>query len=125
MRWAEWRFSAKLGWQNRFICWMTIANAFVILLMSLFVLWRLIPEGLRASVLTMHYNVYLGIDDVRDWQWIFLLPGAMTAVFAVNLLFALGIFRNHALAAKTLVAFTAALTVLWCVGSFFLVLVNL
>jgi len=125
MRWAEWRFSAKLGWQNRFIRWLTIVNALVIVFMSVFVLWRLIPEGLRASVLTMHYNVYLGIDDVRDWRWIFLLPGAMLVVFAGNLLFALGIYRHHALAAKVLVAFSSALTVLWCVGSFFIVLVNL
>lgn len=125
MRLGEWRFSARLGWHNRFIKWMTIATAIVILAMTAFLAWRLVPEGLRASVLTLHYNVYLGIDDVRDWQWIFIVPGTMAAFVIVNLAIALGIFRKNVLAAKTLVAFSAALTVLWGIGTFFLVLVNL
>ncbi|MFZ2804434.1 MAG: hypothetical protein WA001_04375 [Patescibacteria group bacterium] len=125
MRLAEWRFSAKLAWKNRFIKWVTIATVLVFVGMTAFILWRLIPTGLQTSVLTMHYTIYLGIDDVRQWQWIFAVPGLMLTVILINFLFALGIFRHDVLAAKMLVAFSAALTVTWCVGAFFLVLVNL
>jgi hypothetical protein len=125
MRWAEWRFSARLAWQDPFIRWTTIVTALFIVGMGAFILWRLIPEGVRASVLTLHYNVYLGIDEVRPWQWIFVLPGGMAAILVVNTVFSFGFYRNHALAARAVCALAAMMALLWGIGSFFLILVNL
>jgi len=125
MQWDDWRFSAKRAWQNSFIRWTVIATALVIVAGTFFILWRLIPEGLRSGVLVMHYNIYLGIDYVRPWQWIILIPAVMILTFLINTFLALWLYRPDELASKTLVAVTAVLTVLWCIGSFFLVLVNL
>jgi hypothetical protein len=120
----EWRFSAKLAWQDRFVRWMTVATFALAFGMSVFVLWRLIPEGLRAGVLTMHYTIYLGIDDVRTWPWIFLLPAGMMSLMSVSVLCTFGLFRRDPLAAKTLSATLLASAVLWSFSVFFLIIVN-
>ncbi len=125
MKLDAWRFSAKLAWQDQFVRWASVVPAAILLLWSAYFLWRLIPEGLRSGVLVMHYNIYLGIDDVRPWPWIFLLPGSMIAVFVTNAILAGGIYRQHVLAARTLVAVSGVLVGLWLVSSFFLIHVNL
>lgn len=124
MRWEEWKFSARLATQDRFIRWTAIGTAVLIMGMSAFFLWRLLPEGWRSGVITLHYNVYLGIDDVRAWPWLFALPGAAIATAAVDILFALGFFRQNKLASRTIVAVGFIAAVLWALGSFFLILVN-
>ncbi|MFA5185555.1 MAG: hypothetical protein WC551_03650 [Patescibacteria group bacterium] len=124
MRLDDWRFSAKRAWQSQFIRWTTIVTGVVIVASSAFFLWRLIPEGLRSGILVLHYNIYLGIDNVQPWQWILALPAGMMAIYLVNIFVALGLYRPDELAAKTLVGFTAALTILWCTGCFFLILIN-
>jgi hypothetical protein len=72
----------------------------------------------------MHYNIYLGIDEVSLWPWVFVLPGVAFLVALLDVIFALGIFRRDALASRMLLAVCLASTMLWSVGSFFLVLVN-
>lgn len=125
MTWDEWRFSAKLAWQDQFIRWTLLATTVFVLAMSVFTLWRLIPEGLRAGVITMHYSIYLGIDDVRAWPWVFLFPGAMILVMSVNGFIALGTYRMHAIASRTVIAFSAITSALWGIGLFFIMLMNL
>lgn len=125
MTWDEWRFSAKLAWQDRCVKWLTIANASLLTVTSMFVLWRLIPEGARSGVLTYHYSIYLGIDDVRGWPWVFMLPGGGLLIFAFNTVVSLGLFRADVLAARSLSALATAILLVGSIGSFFLVLINL
>lgn len=125
MTWKEWRFSAHYAWQNRFIRSMLIINGGVIFFVSAWMLWRLIPEGMRAGVLVLHSNIYLGIDEVKPWPWIFLFPIGIILAFGVNAIAAFTVFREEELAAKTLVTVSASLTALWVLSIFFLVLVNM
>lgn len=125
MTWSEWRFSAKLAWQDPFIRWMTVLSLLIFVATSFFVLWKLIPEGLRSGVLTMHYTIYLGIDDVRPWPWIFVVPGGLAAVLLVNSILSFGLFRSDALAARALTGLATAVLIIGAVSSFFLVLINL
>jgi hypothetical protein len=124
MQWSDWRFSAKRAWQNRYIRWSIIVNGLAIIAGASFFLWRLVPIGMRNGMLVLHYNVYLGIDNVQPWPWIFAVPGAMLAVYLVNTLTALGFFRPDELAAKTLVSASAILTLIWFVGGYFIMRVN-
>lgn len=121
----EWRFSARLAWQDRFIKWTALGCLFMLCAMTGFILWKLIPEVLQSHVVTLHYTVYLGVDDVRSWQWIFVLPAGLMGILAANTLCTLGLYRHDTLAAKTLSALSVAMTILWTVVSFFLVMVNL
>lgn len=124
MRWDEWRFSAKLALQDRFVKWTTLGTAIFCCAITIFVLWKLIPVGLRSGVLTFHYTIYLGIDDVRAWPWIFVPLGTMFGVLLLNFLFALGVFRRDKLASRALIGLAAAIAIIWGVGMIFLRLVN-
>lgn len=124
MQWSDWRFSAKRAWQNRYIRWVALGNGLVIIAGTSFFLWRLIPIGMRNGMLVLHYNVYLGIDNVQPWPWIFAVPGTMLLIYLVNTLTALGLFRPDELAAKTLIAASGVLTIIWIVGSYFIMRVN-
>jgi hypothetical protein len=125
MRFDEWRFSAKLALQDRFVRWTTIGTAFFYFGMTGFVLWKLIPIGFQSGVLTFHYNIYLGIDDVRPWLWIFLPIGIMLCIFLVDMAFSFGIYRQDELGARALSGLAAAVCIVWAIGLFFLTRVNL
>lgn len=120
-----WRFSAKLAWQDRFVRYVGLGTLFLIMAWSAFLLVRLVPEGVRSGVIVMHYNIYLGVDDVRAWPWIIALPAVMFAVYVLNTAIAAGIFRADALAARTLVALALGVTIIWGIATFFITLVNL
>ncbi|MFH1620930.1 MAG: hypothetical protein ABIB04_02495 [Patescibacteria group bacterium] len=121
----EWRFSAKFAWQDRFIKWSLMANIAIIVGISSYILWRLIPEGIRSGVLTLHYTIYLGIDEVRPWPWITLLPVIMLTVWLANFLVSLGVYRKDKLAAKTLVSVFTFTNIIWVICLFFIVIVNI
>ncbi len=121
---AEWRFSARLAWQDAFIRWTTVASAIVVVIVSGFILWHLIPEGLRSGILTMHYTIYLGIDDIQSWPWAFIVPGGMFGIVLVNTILSFGVFRSDAIAARALTALTAVIILIASIGSFFLVSIN-
>ena len=125
MRLDEWRFSAALAWRDPFMRWASACAAALVLVVTAFVLWRLVPEGVRSGVIVMHYSMYLGIDDVRAWPWLFAIPGGMIAILLVNALVAAGVYRADALAARVLVGLSCALAIIWAVGSYFLVRINL
>ncbi len=125
MRWDEWRFSATLAWRDLFVRYGTGFAALAAGASSGYMLWRLIPEGLRSGVLALHYTMYLGIDDVRPWPWVFALPAMVLGVLTVNAAVAAGMYRGDTLAARTLTALSCAIAIVWCVGSFFLVRINL
>ena len=124
MKWDEWRFSARLAWQDHFVRWTTLGTAIFCCVITGFVLWKLLPIGLRSGVLTFHYTIYLGIDDVRAWPWIFYPLGTMFGVFLLNLLISLGVFRQDELAARALVGLAGGIAVIWGVGMVFLTRVN-
>ncbi len=124
MKWAAWRFSAYRAWQDPFLRYTFVVSGICILGMGAFVLFKLIPEGIRSSVLTLHYNVYLGIDDVKPWWWIVYPVVGMIALFFLNAVCALGIFREDPLAARALAVVTAFMVLLWSLHLFFLVFVN-
>ncbi|MBI4139006.1 hypothetical protein HY479_02535 [Candidatus Uhrbacteria bacterium] len=124
MQWVEWKFSAQRAAQDTFSRVMVIGAAVILVAFSAFLLIRLVPEGRQAGVITLHYNVYLGIDDVRPWPWMFVLPASAFALLAADILFAVGVFRRDPLASRTLFATAFATAALWAVGIFFLVSVN-
>ncbi|MFA5935232.1 MAG: hypothetical protein WC787_00020 [Patescibacteria group bacterium] len=125
MRWEEWKFSARLGSQDAFLRWTSILAMFIVFAMGIFLMVRVLPEGWRSGVVTFHYNIYLGIDDVRPWPWIFAVPGAAILTIAFDVLFSLGLFRKHPLASRTMMVVALASAIAWAIGSFFLMLVNL
>jgi hypothetical protein len=124
MRWEEWKFSARLGWQDPYVRWIGLATVLLVCITGGFFLFRLLPEGWRSGVITMHYNIYLGIDDVRPWPWLFVVPGTALGAVVIDVLLALGLYRRHALASRTVLAAGLAASAVWAIGIFFLIRVN-
>lgn len=125
MRWDEWRFSAALAWRDIFVRSITGISFVLAGSISGYAIWRLVPEGMRSGVLALHYTMYLGIDDVRAWPWIFALPGSIFSLLLVNAVVSAGIYRTDVFAARVLSTLSCALTIVWSVGMFFLVRINL
>ena len=125
MQWGEWKFSAQRAAQDRFTRWITICIAIVLIISGTYLLVRLIPVGRQSGILTLHYNVYLGIDEVGAWPWVFAFIGSAIALVIIDVFFAFGLFRSDPLASKTLLAITLLTLIIWLVGSFFLVSVNI
>lgn len=124
MRWEEWKFSARRAAQDSFVRWTTVSTVVLLVGMSSYLLVRVLPVAWRSGVVTMHYTIYLGIDDVRPWPWIFFVPGVAIFFGLLDLLIAFGIYLRDALASRTLVALALITAILWTVGSFFLLRVN-
>ncbi len=125
MTWAEWRFSAKRAWQDPIVRWVNIVSVVLWAGVSAFLLLRVIPASARSGIVTMHYNIYLGVDDVRSWPWILAIPGVAAAAILSNAAIAFGSYRTDALAARTLTLLSLIFMVLVSVTSFFLILINL
>lgn len=125
MRFEAWRFSAKLAWQDRFVKWMTLGTLFFTVIVVGFSVWKMVPTVFRSGILTYHYNIYLGVDDVRVWQWFFVPIGIIFLVQIVNAGVGYGVYRQDKLATRSLLGLSAAITLLWATSLFFLVIINL
>jgi len=74
MRWKAMILSMKLAWQRPFFKWSTLVIGLLLVsTVSLFLI-RVIPVARRDGMAVLHYNIYLGADNVQDWGWTFLLP---------------------------------------------------
>lgn len=124
MRWEEWKFSAARASQDRFVRWTTVTTVVLIVAMSVYMGVRLWPVIARTGVVTMHYNIYLGIDDVRSWPWALLLPGIAAAALTVDVIVAYGFFLRDELASRAIILVGFLSVLLWAVGSFFLLTIN-
>jgi hypothetical protein len=120
----EWRFSLDVAWDDPWYRWQATVTALVAVLGSAFFLWRMIPEGLQSGLLVLHYNLYVGIDEVQPWPWVFALPATMIVVVAIDLVASALLFRRDRIASRVLLCAATALTVVSLVGGWFLTIVN-
>lgn len=121
----EWKFSLDVAWDDPWYRWQATATLFVALAGSALFLWKMIPEGLRTGLLVLHYNLYVGIDDVRPWPWILLLPLILLCVVGGNLLAAGFLFRRDRVASRVMLCGASLFAALSLTGAFFLTLVNI
>lgn len=124
MRWEEWKFSAQRAAQDHFVRWTAVSTVVMFASATAYLFFKLLPLALKTSIVVVHYNIYLGIDDVRKWQWLFSLPAVALALIICDLLFSFGNFRRDATASRALTAVAFISTALWAVGSFFIILIN-
>lgn len=121
----EWRFSLDVAWDDPWYRWQSIATALFAIAGSAFFLMRMIPEGVRSGLLVLHYNLYVGIDEVHPWPWVIVLTAGMLVLVGIDL-FASGIlFRRDRIASRVLLCTATIFALLALAGGFFLTLVNL
>jgi hypothetical protein len=125
MRWDEWKFSARRALQDRFILWTAMVTVVLFAVASAYFLIRTLPHGWETGAVVLHYNIYLGIDEIMSWPWIFAVPGAALVVLALDFTVALSIFRLDPLASRVLISLGFFSILLWTIGCFFMAQVNL
>lgn len=116
--------SARLAWHRPTFRVLTILLLLFVGLVSAFFLARVIPATQETSSVILHYNVYLGIDDVRSWGWVFLWPGIWLAATVVGVLAALGAYQRDAVMSYGLLVWLLAWGVPWSIGLFYLMTFN-
>lgn len=92
---------------------------------STFFLLSVIPLGHQGhGTLVLHYNVYLGIDDVRAWSWILLLPAVWLVMSVLDLFVAYGLHRRDPQAATGLLVLGCASCIPWMMLFYYLIFMN-
>lgn len=87
-------------------------------------LWQVVPSAQNRGSLVYHYNIYLGIDDVRTWWWALALPLAWLLFTLADLVVAYGMYRTDAHYSAALVSFAFAWCLPWAGALFYLSLFN-
>jgi hypothetical protein len=124
MKLESWVFSAKQAWQHPLCRYLALAILLLMTIGSVVFLWRVIPARRESGLLVFHYSIYLGIDDVRAWPWIFLLPGIGLVVALIDIAIAYGVYRSDRHATHGLLYLAFGWTVLWITALHYLSLVN-
>lgn len=88
-------------------------------------LWRMIPLRSQQESIIVHYNIYLGIDEVRPTYWIFLIPLFWWCLTLLDIILACGLYRTDKHLATSLIYLGCAWSIPWLVSLYYLTLVNL
>jgi hypothetical protein len=124
MRFAAWLFSARLAWSRHWIKLATLLALGMSLAGSAWFLGRVLPIAKAGGVFAYHYTIYFGIDDLRGWGWVFVLPSAWIALTVIDLLFAYGTYRKDQILASCLFAIAVLWGIPWIFTMFYLALIN-
>lgn len=124
MIWSAWLFSAKRLWQRPSLRFVTILTGIVLLGGTIFFLVRMIPLASQGESVIVHYNIYLGVDEVRPVYWIFLLPLFWWSLTLFDMILAYGLYRSDPQLATSLVCLAFVWSIPWLVTLYYLTLVN-
>jgi hypothetical protein len=89
-----WLFSAKRAWQEPYVKVLTCLVFSLMLGGVSYFLWKMLPRVGVVPSFVLHTNLYLGIDNVGSWRWLFLLPTVWVSVTVLDLLLAIS-FAMH------------------------------
>jgi hypothetical protein len=121
---SEWRLAMDIAWDDPWFKIQTVATIGIVIAGSFFYLLKLIPSGIHNGSLVFHYNVYLGIDDVRRWPWVFYLPSMTIGIVCADLVASFLTYRYDKIASRVLLSVATLFAVLTAVGEIFIVIMN-
>lgn len=118
-------YSAKRVWQRSSLRSITLLTGLILCAGTIFFLIRMVPILHTEETVVVHYNIYLGIDQVRPTYWIFLLPLAWWSLTLIDLVIAYGIYHKDAQLSISLLALALAWSLPWALTLYYLTIVNL
>lgn len=96
----------------------------MVLVGTIFFFGEVVSAGRHHQTLAIHYNVYVGIDDVRVWEWNLLLPLGCFLITGINLFFAYIFYRRDPQVATSLLLFSGLACIPWMFFLFYLTVLN-
>ncbi|MCR4256546.1 MAG: hypothetical protein NUW08_02470, partial [Candidatus Uhrbacteria bacterium] len=85
---------------------------------------QVLPAARVNGTFAFHYTIYVGIDDLRGWGWVLVLPVAWLALTLSDILIAFGLYRADQILASSLVGLALLWSLPWAVGLFYLTVIN-
>ena len=116
--------SASHAWQRPLVRWATVVIAIMVAAGLAFFLWRIIPQRGKGDTLVLHYNLYMGIDQLGSWHWLMLLPALWVVCVLIDLLLAYVFYQRDQQLALGLIALAFGWTLPWLILLYCLTLVN-
>ena len=116
--------SARLAWHRPLFRVLTILLMLFVVCMDAVFVVKTAPTVHAATTFVLHYNVYLGIDDVRSWGWVFFWPGIWLGASLAGIVAALSVYQRDALLAFGLMSWMIAWSIPWAMGLFYLMTLN-
>ena len=119
-----WAFSARLAWAKPWLRFASLAALVISVAVGLWFIAQILPSARANGTFAYHYNIYVGIDDLRAWWWVFVLPGLWVGLTIVDLILAYGVYRTDVILANSLVTLALLWSLPWCVALFYLTVIN-
>lgn len=119
--------SSKLGLfssyhRDRFV----IINFLFSLLINIGLWFLLIWQSNNfAELISLHYNIYFGIDLLGPWYRIFLLPSFGLIFLVINFFLGLALYNREKIFSYFLAGTTSLVQIIFILATFFIVLINL
>ena len=73
----------------------SIASGVLLLACVLLPVWRILPISSDRPFIPLHYNVYMGVDEIGPWYDVFVLPGLGASLFFLNTVFQALLFKRE------------------------------
>lgn len=71
-------------WRNYFIRFTTIAAILLQIAMWVLLFWKFLPIARGAGIVSLHYNIYFGIDLIGMWYGILAIPVSGLIFIIIN-----------------------------------------
>ena len=100
-------------------------NLFFSLLFNI-ILWLGLAWQVKsfAKLISLHYNIYFGIDLLGHWYQIFLLPALGLFFLMINFLLGLVVYRKEKILSYFLAGASSLIQVIFILATIFIVLIN-
>lgn len=119
-----WIFSAKQAWKHPVLRAATVAALAISFAGSAFFLWKTLPARHGSGTLILHYNVYFGVDEIRSWEWVFLLPAAWIILTVADVVIAYGFHHTDPHFSAALILLSCAWSIPWIITLYSLTRIN-
>ena len=82
-------------WRTLFIRYTTIAAIVLQIAMWVLLVWKLIPITRGQDFISLHYNIYFGIDLIGAWYSILAIPIAGLIFLVLNSILIVALFKKE------------------------------
>ena len=122
-------FKSNPAKRDKLIIISLIISLVINLLIWIFIHTKLKPaiilSGRTETFIPLHYNIYMGIDSYRTWQWIFLIPGIGLIFTIFNGLAAFFLYNKKKILSYFLALSIPLIQILLMLATLFIVLLNI
>ena len=105
--------------------YVALASLVLLVLVWALPLWKILPIIGNEPFLSLHYNVYFGVDYIGPWYHIFMLPVIGLVLFIINFIFEVVYFEREKILSYFFATSTVFVELILFVAMTLIVLLNI